>query len=154
MDIDARLRELGIELPDPMGPGGNYVPAMLAGDLLFLSGMGPVRPGGGLVTGKVGDGGLDLDTARDAARLTGLQLLAALRAELGDLGRVRQIVKLFGMVNCRPGFNRTPAVIDGCSDLLVDVFGDVGRGARSAVGMAELPFDISVEIEAVVRVVP
>jgi enamine deaminase RidA (YjgF/YER057c/UK114 family) len=154
MDIDARLRELGIELPDPMGPGGNYVPAMLAGDLLFLSGMGPVRPGGGLVTGKVGDGGLDLDTARDAARLTGLQLLAALRAELGDLGRVRQVVKLFGMVNCRPGFNRTPAVIDGCSDLLVDVFGDVGRGARSAVGMAELPFDISVEIEAVVRVVP
>jgi enamine deaminase RidA (YjgF/YER057c/UK114 family) len=154
MDVDARLRELGIELPDPMGPGGNYVPAMLAGDLLFLSGMGPVRPGGGLVTGKVGDGGLDLDTARDAARLTGLQLLAALRAELGDLGRVRQVVKLFGMVNCRPGFNRTPAVIDGCSDLLVDVFGDVGRGARSAVGMAELPFDIAVEIEAVVRVVP
>jgi enamine deaminase RidA (YjgF/YER057c/UK114 family) len=154
MDVDARLRELGIELPDPMGPGGNYVPAMLAGDLLFLSGMGPVRPGGGLVTGKVGDGGLDLDTARDAARLTGLQLLAALRAELGDLGRVRQVVKLFGMVNCRPGFNRTPAVIDGCSDLLVDVFGDVGRGARSAVGMAELPFDIAVEIEAVVHVVP
>jgi enamine deaminase RidA (YjgF/YER057c/UK114 family) len=154
MDVDARLRELGIELPDPMGPGGNYVPAMLAGDLLFLSGMGPVRPGGGLVTGKVGDGGLDLDTARDAARLTGLQLLAALRAEVGDLGRVRQVVKLFGMVNCRPGFNRTPAVIDGCSDLLVDVFGDVGRGARSAVGMAELPFDIAVEIEAVVRLVP
>ena len=154
MDVDARLRELGIELPDPMGPGGNYVPAMLAGDLLFLSGMGPVRPGGGLVTGKVGDGGLDLDTARDAARLTGLQLLAALRAELGDLGRVRQVVKLFGMVNCRPGFNRTPAVIDGCSDLLVDVFGDAGRGARSAVGMAELPFDIAVEIEAVVHVVP
>jgi enamine deaminase RidA (YjgF/YER057c/UK114 family) len=152
MDVDARLRELGIELPDPMGPGGNYVPAMLAGDLLFLSGMGPVRPGGGLVTGKVGDGGLDLETARDAARLTGLQLLAALRAELGDLGRVRQVVKLFGMVNCRPGFNRTPAVIDGCSDLLVDVFGDAGRGARSAVGMAELPFDIAVEIEAVVRV--
>jgi enamine deaminase RidA (YjgF/YER057c/UK114 family) len=154
MDVDARLRELGIELPDPMGPGGNYVPAMLAGDLLFLSGMGPVRPGGGLVTGKVGDGGLDLDTARDAARLTGLQLLAALRAEVGDLGRVRQVVKLFGMVNCRPGFNRTPAVIDGCSDLLVDVFGDAGRGARSAVGMAELPFDIAVEIEAVVRLVP
>jgi enamine deaminase RidA (YjgF/YER057c/UK114 family) len=154
MDVDARLRELGIELPDPMGPGGNYVPAMLAGDLLFLSGMGPVRPGGGLVTGKVGDGGLDLDTARDAARLTGLQLLAAMRAELGDLGRVRQVVKLFGMVNCRPGFNRTPAVIDGCSDLLVDVFGDAGRGARSAVGMAELPFDIAVEIEAVVRLVP
>jgi enamine deaminase RidA (YjgF/YER057c/UK114 family) len=154
MDVDRRLRERGIELPAPMGPGGNYVPAMIAGDLLFLSGMGPVRPDGGLVTGKVGDGGLDVATARDAARLTGLQLLAALRAELGDLGRVRQVVKLFGMVNCRPGFNRTPAVIDGCSDLFAEVFGDAGRGARSAVGMAELPFDIAVEIEAVVRVVP
>ena len=152
MDVERRLRELGIELPAPMGPGGNYVPAMAAGDLLFLSGMGPVRPDGGLVTGKVGDGGLELAAAREAARLTGLQLLAAMRTELGDLGHVRQVVKLFGMVNCRPGFNRTPAVIDGCSDLLVDVLGDVGRGARSAVGMAELPFDIAVEIEAVVRV--
>jgi enamine deaminase RidA (YjgF/YER057c/UK114 family) len=79
-----------------------------------------------------------------------LQLLAVLKAELGDLGRVRQVVKLLGMVNCAPGFNQTPAVINGCSDLLVDVLGDRGRGARSAVGMAELPFDISVEIEAVV----
>ena len=154
MDVDRRLRELGIELPEPMGPGGNYVAAMAAGDLLFLSGMGPVRADGSLVTGKVGDGGVDLAAAREAARLTGLQLLAALRAELGDLGRVRQVVKLFGMVNCRPGFNRTPAVVDGCSDLFVDVLGDVGRGARSAVGMAELPFDIAVEIEAVVRVAP
>jgi enamine deaminase RidA (YjgF/YER057c/UK114 family) len=154
MDVDRRLRELGIELPDLMGPGGNYLPAMAAGDLLFLSGMGPVRADGSLVTGKVGDGGLDLAAAREAARLTGLQLLAALRSELGDLGRVGQVVKLFGMVNCRPGFNRTPAVIDGCSDLLVDVLGDAGRGARSAVGMAELPFDIAVEIEAVVRVTP
>jgi enamine deaminase RidA (YjgF/YER057c/UK114 family) len=152
MDVDARLRELGIELPDPMGPAGNYVPAMVAGDLLFLSGAGPVRPDGSLVTGKVGEGGVELAAAREAARLTGLQLLAALRQELGDLGRVRQVVKIFGMVNCRPGFNRTPAVIDGCSDLLVDVLGEAGRGARSAVGMAELPSDISVEIEAVVRV--
>ncbi|SDY90059.1 Enamine deaminase RidA, house cleaning of reactive enamine intermediates, YjgF/YER057c/UK114 family [Modestobacter sp. DSM 44400] len=153
MDVDQRLRELGIELPDTLGPGGNYVPAMVAGDLVFLSGMGPVRPDGSLVTGKVGEGGLDLAAAREAVRFTGLQLLAAMQTELGDLGRLRQVVKLFGMVNCRPGFNRTPAVIDGCSDLLVDVFGDAGRGARSAVGMAELPFDIAVEIEAVVRVV-
>jgi enamine deaminase RidA (YjgF/YER057c/UK114 family) len=152
MDVDARLRELGIELPDLMAPGGNYLPAMAAGDLLFLSGMGPARPDGSFVTGKVGNGGLDLHTAREAARLAGLQLAVALRAELGDLGRVRQVVKLFGMVNCRPGFNNTPAVIDGCSDVLVEVFGDAGRGARSAVGMAELPFDIAVEVEAVVRV--
>ena len=152
MDVDGRLRELGIELPAPSTPAGNYLPAVTAGDLVYLSGAGPVRADGSLVTGKVGDGGLDVDAAREAARLTGLQLLAALRAELGDLGRVRQVVKLFGMVNCRPGFNRTPAVIDGCSEVLVEVLGDRGRGARSAVGMAELPFDIPVEIEAVVLV--
>jgi enamine deaminase RidA (YjgF/YER057c/UK114 family) len=150
MDVEARLRELGIELPAPSPPGGNYVPAMRAGDLLFLSGAGPARPDGSMVTGKVGNRGLSVDAAREAARLTGLQLLAVLKAELGDLDRVRQVVKLFGMVNCAPGFNQTPAVINGCSDLLVDVLGDAGRGARSAVGMAELPFDISVEIEAVV----
>jgi enamine deaminase RidA (YjgF/YER057c/UK114 family) len=152
MDVDARLRELGIELPAPSAPGGNYVPAMRAGDLLFLSGAGPARPDGSMVTGKVGDGGLSLDEAREAARLAGLQLLAVLAEEPGGLGRVRQVVKLFGMVNCAPGFNQTPAVINGCSDLLVDVLGDRGRGARSAVGLAELPFDICVEIEAVVLV--
>jgi len=152
MDVDRRLQELGIELPTPMGPAGNYVSALRVGDLLYLSGTGPVRADGGLVTGKVGDGGLDLDAAREAARLTGLQILGTLRAQLGDLGRVRQVVRLFGMVNCAPGFNRTPAVIDGCSDLLVEVLGEAGRGARSAVGVAELPFDIAVEIEATVQV--
>ncbi|MBB3086928.1 RidA family protein [Geodermatophilus sabuli] len=152
MDVDTRLRELGIELPAPTAPAGNYLPAVRAGGLLHLSGTGPVRPDGSMVTGKVGDGGLGLEEAREAARLTGLQLLSTLKAELGELDRVRQVVKLFGMVNCAPGFNRTPAVIDGCSDLLVEVLGDRGRGARSAVGMAELPFDIAVEIEAVVLV--
>ena len=152
MDVDARLAELGLELPEPMAPAGNYLPARLAGDLLYLSGMGPVRADGSIVTGEVGEGGLDLETAREAARLTGLQMLAAMRAQLGDLDRVGAVVKLFGMVNCRPGFNRMPAVIDGCSDLLVDVLGDRGRAARSAVGLAALPFDIPVEIEAVVLV--
>jgi enamine deaminase RidA (YjgF/YER057c/UK114 family) len=151
VDIDQRLRALGIELPAPMTPVGNYVPAVMAGDLVFVSGTGPVRADGSLITGKVGEGGLSLELAREAARLNGLQILAVLRAELGDLGRVRRVVKVFGMVNCLPGFNRAPAVIDGCSDLLVEVFGDAGRGARSAVGMAELPFDIPVEIEAVVQ---
>jgi enamine deaminase RidA (YjgF/YER057c/UK114 family) len=151
MDLDARLTDLGIELPVPRSPAGNYVAARRAGDVLYLSGAGPVRPDGSLVTGKVGDGGLDLETAREAARLTGLQLLGTLRQELGDLDRVRAVVKLFGMVNCAPGFNRTPAVIDGCSDLFVEVLGERGRAARSAVGMAELPFDIAVEIEAVVQ---
>lgn len=149
--VDRRLAELGITLPEPMSPAGDYVPAVRVGDLVFLSGTGPVRGDGSLVTGKVGRD-LDLDAARAAARLTGLQVLAMLAAELGDLGQVRRVVKLLGMVNCAPGFNRTPQVIDGCSNLLVEVFGDAGRGARSAVGMAELPFDIAVEIEAVVQV--
>jgi enamine deaminase RidA (YjgF/YER057c/UK114 family) len=106
------------------------------------------------VTGKVGPGGLDLAAARDAARLVGLQILANLRTELGELARVRQVVKVFGMVNCVPGFTDTPAVIDGCSELFVEVFGPAGRSARSAVGVAELPFGIAVEIEAVVRIHP
>jgi enamine deaminase RidA (YjgF/YER057c/UK114 family) len=96
--------------------------------------------------------GAVLDGAIEAARLTGLQLLAVMRRELGSLDRVRRVVKMLGMVNCAPGFNRTPKVIDGCSTLLIDVFGEAGRGARSAVGMAELPLDIAVEIELVVEV--
>jgi enamine deaminase RidA (YjgF/YER057c/UK114 family) len=152
MSVDDRLRRLGIELPEPMTPRANYLPAVRAGDLLFLSGMGPLRPDGTLVTGRVGDGGLDVAAGREAARLTGLQILARLRAELGDLDSVVQVVKLLGMVNAVPGFPQTPQVIDGCSDLLTDVLGDAGRGARSAVGVAALPFDIAVEIEAVVLV--
>jgi len=121
------------------------------GSLVFLSGAGPVRPDGTFVSGKVGRD-VDLDDAKDAARLAGLQLLAVLRTELGSLDRVTRVVKTLGMVNCAPGFNRTPAVIDGCSELLIEVFGEAGRGARSAVGLAELPFDIAVEIELVVEV--
>jgi enamine deaminase RidA (YjgF/YER057c/UK114 family) len=151
MTVDDRLAELDVELPDPLAPVGNYVSAVRTGSLLFLSGAGPVGADGTIVTGKVGDT-VDLDAAVEAARLTGLQLLAVIRRELGSLDRVRRVVKTFGMVNCAPGFNRTPQVIDGCSTLLVEVFGDAGRGARSAVGMAELPFDIAVEIELVVEV--
>jgi enamine deaminase RidA (YjgF/YER057c/UK114 family) len=119
--------------------------------LLFLSGSGPIRADGSVVTGKVGDT-VSLDDAVEAARLAGLQLLAIMRRELGSLDRVRQVVKTLGMVNGAPGFNRTPAVIDGCSNLMVEVFGDAGRGARSAVGLAELPFDIAVEIEMIVEI--
>jgi len=151
MTAEARLSELGLELPTPFPPAGNYVSAVRTGPLLFLSGTGPVRADGTVITGKVG-ADVDLDTAVEAARVTGLQLLAAIRHELGTLDRVCRVVKTLGMVNCAPGFNRTPQVIDGCSNLLVDVFGDDGRGARSAVGMAELPFDICVEIELVVEV--
>jgi enamine deaminase RidA (YjgF/YER057c/UK114 family) len=151
MSVDTRLMELGLELPEPFPAAGSYVGAVRSGSLLFVSGTGPVRADGSVVTGKVGDT-VDLDAAVDAARLTALQLLAVMRRELGSLDRVHRIVKTLGMVNCAPGFNRTPQVIDGCSNLLIDVFGEAGRGARSAVGMAELPFDIAVEIELVAEV--
>jgi enamine deaminase RidA (YjgF/YER057c/UK114 family) len=104
-----------------------------------------------IITGKVGDG-VTIEQARIAARMTGMSILATMHAELGDLDHVRRIVKVFGMVNVAPGFNQTPAVIDGCSDLLVEVFGDRGRHTRSAVGLAELPFDIAVEIELIAEV--
>ena len=151
MSADQRLVELGLELPEPFPPAGSYVAAVRTGSLLYLSGAGPVRADGSFVTGKVGDT-VDLEAAAEAARLTALQLLAVMQRELGSLDKVRKIVKTLGMVNCAPGFNRTPQVIDGCSNLLIDVFGDAGRGARSAVGMAELPFDICVEIELVAEV--
>jgi enamine deaminase RidA (YjgF/YER057c/UK114 family) len=151
MTIDDRLRELDITLPDVFPPAGNYVAAVRTGSLLYTAGAGPIRPDGTIVTGKVG-ADVGLEAAVEAARLTGLQLLAAVRDELGSLDLVRRVVKTFGMVNCAPGFNRTPQVIDGCSNLLVDVFGIAGRGARSAVGMAELPFDIAVEIELVIEI--
>ena len=148
---EQRLTELGITLPEVRPPAGAYVPAVRTGNLVFLSGAGPIGDGE-IVTGKVGGPDVDLDRAVHAARLVGLQLLAALRWELDSLDKVTRIVKLLGMVNCAPGFNNTPAVIDGCSQLLLDVFGDAGKHARSAVGQAELPFDISVEIEMVVEV--
>jgi enamine deaminase RidA (YjgF/YER057c/UK114 family) len=151
MSTQSRLAELGIELPTPMTPAGMYRSSVRVGDLIFLSGAGPVQPGGGLVKGKVGDT-VSFDAARAAARLVGLQLLAVLHAELGSLDQVVQVVKLLGMVNCAPGFNNTPGVIDGCSELFIEVFGEAGRAARSAVGMAELPFDLAVEIEAIVQV--
>ena len=135
----------------PFDPVANYVPAVRSGNLLYLSGLGPLSKDGLLITGKVGSEVL-LPEAREAARLVALGLLSTVRDELGSLNRVSRIVKILGMVNCAPGFNQMPAVIDGCSDLLMDVFGpSVGAHARSAVGMAELPFDIPVEIEMIVE---
>ena len=148
--IDARLAALGIELPPVSAPVANYLGCKRVGDLLYVGGHGPVTASG-VVRGKVG-GTISVEEARDAARATALSMLATVRAALGNLDRVRQIVKVFGMVNCAPGFNRTPEVIDGCSDVLVAIFGDAGRHTRSAVGMAELPFDICVEIEMVAQV--
>ncbi|HTX62083.1 MAG TPA: RidA family protein [Acidimicrobiales bacterium] len=147
--IAARLEALGIVLPPVFAPAGNYLGCVVDGDLVYVSGHGPID-GERVVRGKVG-GDLGLDEAREAARLTTLSILATLRDALGDLDRIARIVKVLGMVNVAPGFTNTPAVIDGCSDLLVDVFGEVGRHARSAIGVAALPFDIAVEIELVAR---
>ena len=148
--IDARLAALGIALPPVSAPVANYVGCKRVGNLLHVGGHGPVA-GREIVRGKVG-GTVTLEEGRRAARMAALSMLATIRQELGDLDRVRQIVKVFGMVNCAPGFNRTPEVIDGCSDVLVEIFGDAGRHTRSAVGMAELPFDIAVEIEMILEV--
>jgi enamine deaminase RidA (YjgF/YER057c/UK114 family) len=148
--ISDRLTELGIELPTPFAPVANYLSCVQTGSLLFVGGHGPTG-GGDIVLGKVGSD-LSLEQGCEAARLTALSILATMQAELGDLDRVRRIVKVLGMVNVAPGFNQTPAVIDGCSDLLVEIFGDAGRHTRSAVGMAALPFDIPVEIELIAEV--
>jgi enamine deaminase RidA (YjgF/YER057c/UK114 family) len=148
--ISDRLVELGLVLPTIFPPAGNYLGCVVDDDLIYVGGHGPID-GNHMVRGKVG-GDLSLEDGRHAARLTALSILATVQQELGDLDRVARIVKVFGMVNVAPGFNQTPAVIDGCSDLLVDVFGEAGRHTRSAVGLAELPFDIAVEIELIARV--
>jgi enamine deaminase RidA (YjgF/YER057c/UK114 family) len=149
-----RLASLGITLPAPPIPAGLYQPSVQSGNLLFLSGVGPKLLDGSYVTGKVG-ATVSLDDAQAAARLAGLQLLASAKGALGSIDRVTRVVKLLGMVNCAPGFNNTPAVIDGCSQLFFEVFGEaIARSARSAVGMAELPFDICVELEAIFEFAP
>src|SRR6516165_2715036 len=147
---EARLRELGI-LPKVPAPVANYVPAARLGNVIFLAGTGPLKPDGKLATGKVGID-VTLDEANQHARLVGLVLLAVMRQELGSLDKVVRIGRVFGMVNAAPNFVDHPKVINGCSDLFVQVFGDRGRHARCAVGMGSLPFNITVEIEAVIEV--
>jgi enamine deaminase RidA (YjgF/YER057c/UK114 family) len=151
MRIEKRLEELGIVLPAATSPAANYINAVRTGDLLFLAGKGPYRPDRTLHTGIVGQD-VTVEEAYRHARLTGLHLIATLRAELGDLDRVRRIVKVLGMVNAVPGFTQQPEVINGCSDLLVEVFGERGRHARSVIGVGSLPRNITVEVEAVVEV--
>ena len=150
--IEARLAELGITLPDAPPPVASYVPFVRTGNLLYLAGLGPAdRPDGTSPTGKLGHD-LTVEEGYEAARLTGINLLARLRGAVGDLDRVKQIVKLLSMVNSTPEFRDQPAVANGCSDLLVEVFGDRGQHARSAVGMASLPNNIPVEIEMIVEI--
>ncbi|MEX1211328.1 MAG: RidA family protein [Balneolaceae bacterium] len=151
VDAEAKIEELGIDLR-PIGSSPNtFVSAVQAGDMLYLSGRGPVMPDGGYMTGKLGSD-LSVEEGYEAARLTGIDLLAAIKAELGDLNRVKRIVKVLGVVNAEPEFQEHPSVINGFSDLMVDVFGDRGQHARSALGMGSLPFGIPVEIEMIVQV--
>lgn len=151
MTAEMRLKELGLVLPMLPKPVANYLPYRLAGNLLFLAGQGPRDESGRALTGKLG-AEISVEEGYRRARLVGLGMLAAMRDALGTLDRVDFVVKLLGMVNATPDFNDSPKVINGCSDLLVEVFGDAGRHARSAVGNVMLPNQISVEIEGIVAV--
>ena len=151
MKVEERLKELGIELTRPTTPMGSYVNAVRTGNLLYLAGKGPGLPGKPLPVGKLGRD-FSIDQGYGFARDTGLSILAALKEELGDLDRVKRIVKVLGMVNATSEYGSQPEVINGCSDLFVEVFGERGRHARSAVGMGSLPRGIPVEIEVIVEI--
>jgi len=152
MSAEGRIKELGITLPDPPKPGGNYVPGVRVGNLLFVSGHGPSRVDGKpSARGKVGRD-LSTEDCYKVAREVGVNLLGTARSMLGSLDKVKRIVKVLGMVNSAEGFGEQPKVINGFSDLMVEIFGDQGRHARSAVGMAELPSGIPVEIEMILEV--
>ena len=152
MSADAKLKELGIELPPAPKPVANYVSAVQVGNLLFMSGCGPRHADGSMIVGRLG-AGMSTEKGYEAARLVGMNMLANVRATLGSLDRVERIVKVLGMVNCTPEFGDQPKVINGFSDRLVEVFGEArGRAARSAVGMGGLPAGIAVEVEMIVQV--
>ena len=149
MTPESRLAQLALQLPPAPKPVAVYRPVVLFGNAAYVSGHGPVRLDGSLVTGVVGRD-LDLAAGRDAARLVGLAILATLRSELGSLDRIKRIVKVLGMVNSAPDFYEHPKVINGCSELFAEIWGpELGIGARSAVGMGPLPGNIAVEIEAI-----
>jgi enamine deaminase RidA (YjgF/YER057c/UK114 family) len=151
MKTEARLQELGIELPETTSPMANYVNAVRTGNLLYLAGKGPGLPGKPLPVGKVGRD-FSIEQGYRLARDTGLNLISVMKAELGDLDKVVRIVKVLGMVNATSEYGHQPEIINGCSDLFVEVFGDRGKHARSAVGMGSLPRGIPVEIEVIVEV--
>jgi len=150
-NIDQKLTDLGIELPKTPKPMANYVNAVRVDNTIYLSGKGPRKTDGTYITGKVGKD-LTIEEAQQAARLVGINQLAALKETIGNLDKVKRIVKVLGMVNCTTDFTEQPKVINGFSDLMVEVFGEKGRHARSAVGMGSLPANISVEIEMIVEI--
>ncbi len=151
IDFDRKLTDLGIELYVPTKPMGNYVKVVRTGNLLYFAGHGPTRADNTNITGKVGKD-LTMEQGYEAAKQTGIALLSTLKAEVGDLNKVKRIVKVLGMVNCTQEFMDQPKVINGFSDLMVALFGEKGKHARSAVGMYMLPSNISVEIEMIVEI--
>lgn len=152
-NVEQRITELGYELPVPSKPVANYVNAVRTGNLVFMAGKGPSKPEGGYIQGKVGVD-LTVDEGYEAAKLAAIVQLAALKAEIGDLNKVVRVVKVLGMVNCAADFGDQPEVVNGYSDLIVEVFGERGKHARAAVGMGSLPRNIAVEVEMIVEVLP
>jgi len=152
-DAEAKLKEKGITLNAPSTPVANYVNAVRVGNLLYLSGRGPSQSDGVYITGKLGKE-LTIEQGYAAARLTAINHLSVIKSELGSLNKVKRIVKVLGMVNCTEDFKDQPKVINGYSDLMVEIFGDKGKHARSAVGMSSLPFGMAVEVEVIIEVEP
>ncbi len=156
-DVEEKIKQLNIELPTPGEPIANYVPAVRFSEtknsmLVYVSGTGPRKENGDYLTGRLGDD-MTIEEGYDAAKLTGINILASLKKEIGDLNKIKRFVKVIGMVNSTADFYQQPAVINGFSDFIVEVFGDRGKHARSAVGMVSLPSNIAVEIEVVVEVI-
>ena len=149
-DPELRLKELGIVLPETSSPVANYVNTVASGNLLYVSGKGPLKSDGTYIEGKVGKD-LTPEEAYQAARLTGINLIATIKSAIGDLRKVKRIIRVTGMVNAVPEFSEHPKVINGCSDLLVQVFGERGRHTRAAVGMGSLPSNIAVEIDLILE---
>ena len=156
-DVEEKIKQLNIELPTPGEPIANYVPTVRFSEtknsmLVYVSGTGPRKENGDYLTGRLGDD-MTIEEGYDAAKLTGINILASLKKEIGDLNKIKRFVKVIGMVNSTADFYQQPAVINGFSDFIVEVFGDRGKHARSAVGMVSLPSNIAVEIEVVVEVI-
>ena len=152
MNAEEKISELGLELPPPPQPAGLYKPMLISGNMAYVSGHGPLLPDGKYIVGRIGED-LDQQSGYDAARQTGLAILSTLRNGLGNLGRVKRVVKVLGMVCCTPQFDQQPAVINGCSQLFADVFGpEAGVAARSAIGVGSLPMGTAVEIEAIFEI--
>jgi enamine deaminase RidA (YjgF/YER057c/UK114 family) len=150
-DPELKLKELGITLSTPSSPVANYVNTVLTGNLLYISGKGPLQDNGEYIKGKVGEN-LTIEEGYNAARVTAINLISTLKASLGDLSRVKRIIRVTGMVNSASDFTEHPSVVNGCSDLLVEVFGERGKHTRAAVGMNSLPSNIAVEIDMIVEV--